>query len=134
MSPVKKRGDGMKINIDYSSDLPMYEQLKNCIKENILNGSLDKDEPLPSVRQLAKELNISTITTKRAYMELEREELIYTIAGKGTFVKAVDLSKVLTEKREKLLEEYKEKTKEMKTAGIERKSLIEIIERIYREE
>lgn len=124
----------MKINIDYSSDLPMYEQLKNCIKENILNGSLDKDEPLPSVRQLAKELNISTITTKRAYMELEREELIYTIAGKGTFVKAVDLSKVLTEKREKLLEEYKEKTKEMKTAGIERKSLIEIIERIYREE
>lgn len=124
----------MKINIDYSSDLPMYEQLKNCIKENILSGSLQKDESLPSVRQMANELNISTITTKRAYMELEREGLIYTIAGKGTFVKAVDLSKMLTEKREKLLEEYEEKTREMKTSGIEREILIEIIEGIYKEE
>lgn len=124
----------MKINIDYSSDLPMYEQLKNCIKENILNGSLEKDEALPSVRQMAKELNVSTITIKRAYMELEREGFIYTVAGKGTFVRDVDLSKILTEKREKMLEEYEEKIREMKRTGIEKEILDEIIERIYMEE
>ncbi|NLM34147.1 MAG: GntR family transcriptional regulator [Clostridiales bacterium] len=124
----------MKINIDYSSDLPMYEQLKNCIKENILNGSLEKDEALPSVRQMAKELNVSTITIKRAYMELEREGFIYTVAGKGTFVRDVDLSKILTEKREKMLEEYEEKIREMKRIGIEKEILDEIIERIYMEE
>jgi len=124
----------MKINIDYSSDLPMYEQLKNCIKENTLNGSLEKDEALPSVRQMAKELNVSTITIKRAYMELEREGFIYTVAGKGTFVRDVDLSKILTEKREKMLEEYEEKIREMKRIGIEKEILDEIIERIYMEE
>lgn len=112
----------------------MYEQLKNCIKENILNGSLEKDEALPSVRQMAKELNVSTITIKRAYMELEREGFIYTVAGKGTFVRDVDLSKILTEKREKMLEEYEEKIREMKRIGIEKEILDEIIERIYMEE
>jgi GntR family transcriptional regulator len=126
------RGDSMNITIDYSSDLPMYEQVKGCVKENILSGTLKVNDPLPSVRQLAKELNVSTITTKRAYMDLEHEGLIYTVSGKGTFVKAVDISKLLTERNKELLEEYERKTIEMKDAGITKESIINIIEKIYR--
>lgn len=87
-----KRGELMNITIDYTSELPMYEQIEACIKANILCGKLQFNDTLPSVRQLAKELNVSTITTKRAYMDLEHEELIYTVFGKGTFVNTVDLS------------------------------------------
>ena len=122
----------MNITIDYSSDLPMYEQVKACIRENIMNGVLKVNDALPSVRQLAKELNVSTITTKRAYMDLEHEGLIYTVSGKGTFVKAVDISKLLTERNRELLEEYERKTIEMKEAGIAKESIINIIEKIYR--
>ncbi|MDP4178368.1 MAG: GntR family transcriptional regulator, partial [Bacillota bacterium] len=79
----------MKINIDYNSDLPMYEQIKTCIKENILSGKLNYQDPLPSVRQLAKELDVSTITIKRAYIDLEHDGFIYTLSGRGTFVNKV---------------------------------------------
>ncbi|MDD7794699.1 GntR family transcriptional regulator [Clostridium sp. 'White wine YQ'] len=122
----------MNINIDYSSDLPMYEQIEICIKENILLGKIKFNEALPSVRQLSKELNISTITTKRAYMDLEREGYIYTVSGKGTFVNSIDTTKLLKEKREKLLEEYKMKVLEIKEAGVSKEDIIKIIEELYR--
>ncbi|WP_238883142.1 GntR family transcriptional regulator [Clostridium sp. YIM B02551] len=122
----------MNINIDYSSDLPMYEQIKICIKENILLEKVKFNEALPSVRQLSKELNISTITTKRAYMDLEREGYIYTISGKGTFVNCVDTTKLLKEKREKLIDEYKIKVLEIKEAGVSKESIMKIIEELYR--
>lgn len=121
----------MKINIDYSSDLPMYEQIKMCIKDNILCGKLKFNDNLPSVRQLAKELNVSTITTKRAYMDLEHEGFIYTVTRRGTFINNIDLAKFLVEKNEKLVEEYKDKTIEMKKAGISKESIIKLIENIY---
>jgi GntR family transcriptional regulator len=110
----------------------MYEQVKTCVKENILGGTLKVNDALPSVRQLAKELNVSTITTKRAYIDLEHEGLIYTISGKGTFVKAVDVSKLLTERNKALLQEYENKTIEMKEAGITKEDIINIIEKVYR--
>ncbi|MBL4932835.1 GntR family transcriptional regulator [Clostridium paridis] len=122
----------MNINIDYSSDLPMYEQIKICIKENILLEKVKFNEALPSVRQLSKELNISTITTKRAYMDLEREGYIYTISGKGTFVNSVDTTKLLNEKRDKLIDEYKIKVLEIKEAGVSKESIIKIIDELYR--
>lgn len=122
----------MNITIDYSSELPMYEQVKACVKENILSGTLKENDALPSVRQLAKELNVSTITTKRAYIDLEHEGLVYTVSGKGTFVKAVDISRLLTERNKELLEEFEIKTIEMKEAGISKESIINIIEKIYR--
>ena len=73
----------MNIVISNSSDEPIYQQIINQIKEQILKGELTESEPLPSIRKLAKELNISVITTKRAYDELEREGFIVTVAGKG---------------------------------------------------
>ena len=70
--------------------LPIYEQLVQAFKESMLNGELSPGDMLPSIRSLAKDLEISVITTKRAYEELESENLIYSHPGKGFFVKQVD--------------------------------------------
>ena len=76
----------MNIHIKNSSDDPIYLQIKNQIKFAILNGELGADEPLPSIRILAKELRVSVITTKRAYDELEKDGFIHSVQGKGSFV------------------------------------------------
>jgi GntR family transcriptional regulator len=122
----------MNITIDYTSDLPMYEQIEACIKANILCGNLQFNDTLPSVRQLAKELNVSTITTKRAYIDLEHEGLIYTVSGKGTFVNTVDVSTLLLERKDKLIEEYENMTLKIMEAGVTKETIISIIENIYR--
>jgi GntR family transcriptional regulator len=69
------------------SPLSAYEQIKEQIKQHILSGELRADEALPSMRSLAKELRVSMITTTRAYSDLEAEGLIYTVQGRGCFVK-----------------------------------------------
>ena len=76
----------MLILIDNKSGVPIYEQIFTQIKGHILSGELKSDEPLPSIRGLAKDLRISVITTKRAYDELERAGYLYTVPGKGSFV------------------------------------------------
>lgn len=76
----------MHILIDNKSGIPIYEQIYSQIKAQIIGGSLKEDDSLPSIRNLAKDLRISVITTKRAYDELEREGFIYTVAAKGCFV------------------------------------------------
>lgn len=78
----------MLILIDNKSGVPIYEQIFTQIKGHILSGELKTDEPLPSIRGLAKDLRISVITTKRAYEELERAGFICTVPGKGSFVSA----------------------------------------------
>ncbi|MDR0947917.1 MAG: GntR family transcriptional regulator [Lachnospiraceae bacterium] len=77
----------MAIIISLQSDIPAYEQIKEQIKAQILSGELTADEPLPSMRLLAKDLRVSVITTTRAYGDLEGEGLIYTVQGRGCFVK-----------------------------------------------
>ena len=76
----------MRLFIDYRSGVPIYDQIYTQIKSQIISGELEEDAPLPSIRNLAKDLRISVITTKRAYEELERSGFIYTVAGKGCFV------------------------------------------------
>lgn len=76
----------MRIVISNSSDLPIYEQIKEQIKAQILSGELTEDEMLPSLRQLARDLKISVLTTTRAYNELEQEGFIASRQGKGFFV------------------------------------------------
>ena len=76
----------MYIIISNSSDLPIYEQIKEQVKEQILSGELEENEMLPSLRQLAKDLKISVLTTTRAYNELEQEGFIKSRQGKGFFV------------------------------------------------
>ncbi len=76
----------MNIIIANSSGLPIYEQIKEQVKAQILSGELIEDEMLPSLRQLAKDLKISVLTTTRAYNELEQEGFITSRQGKGFFV------------------------------------------------
>ncbi|WP_141545509.1 GntR family transcriptional regulator, partial [Bacillus thuringiensis] len=76
----------MQITITNTSKEPIYEQISAQIKKLILLGDLKQGDALPSMRQLAKDLRISIITTKRAYEELEKDGFIYSIVGKGSFV------------------------------------------------
>lgn len=95
----------MNIIINNSSGEPIYSQIEKQIKDDILTNKLSPNEPLPSIRGLAKDLRISVITTKRAYDELEREGFIYTVPGKGSFVSAQD-KELLKESIMRNMEEY----------------------------
>jgi len=81
----------MDIIISNSSGQPIYEQICRQMKGAIAAGKLKPGEPLPSIRNLARDLRISVITTKRAYEELERDGFIYTVAGKGSYVAQQDI-------------------------------------------
>ena len=83
---LAERSVRVNIYIDNKSGSPIYDQIYSQIKAQIISGALREDEALPSIRNLAKDLRISVVTTKRAYDELEREGFIYTVAAKGCFV------------------------------------------------
>lgn len=95
----------MKIIISNSSSVPIYEQIKNTIINQIMNDELKEDEALPSIRNLAQDIKISVMTIKKAYDELEQEGYIISRQGKGTFVvpKNVGLAK---EQAQKKIEEH----------------------------
>ena len=80
----------MKIIISNDSGLPIYKQIKNQIKAQIVAGELKADEALPGMRPLASDLKVSIITTKRAYNDLEQEGYTYSVPGKGSFVKELN--------------------------------------------
>ena len=80
----------MDIIISNSSGVPIYEQIEEQIKSQIMTGELSEGDALPSMRVLAKELKISIITTKRAYEDLERDGFIESVTGKGSFVKGIN--------------------------------------------
>ena len=94
----------MQIIISNNSKEPIYEQITNQVKKLILNGELQEGQSLPSMRQLAKDLNISLITTKRAYEELEKNGFIYSVVGKGSFVSEQN-TEMMKERKMKVIEE-----------------------------
>ena len=97
----------MKIKISNLSSVPIYQQVATQIKSNILNGSLKYNDQLPSIRSLAKELEVGIITVKKSYEVLLQEELIYSKGAVGYFVNDIDLDTVLTIKKEEYLDELK---------------------------
>ena len=97
----------MLVLIDNKSGTPIYDQIYSQIKNQIISGALAEDEMLPSIRNLAKDLRISFITTKRAYEELEKDGFIYTVQGKGCFVAPKNLE-LLREDHLKRIEEHME--------------------------
>lgn len=121
----------MNIIISNSSEDPIYEQIFRQIKSQIIDGTLKEGDALPSMRSLALALHISVITTKRAYEELERDGLIESYTGKGSFVKA--------QNKEFLREEYLRQTEELltqacekaKQGGVSLEEIKEIIDMIY---
>jgi len=123
------------LNIVFSStgNVPIYEQIINQIKLSIINKELLPNEPLPSIRNLAKDLQISVITTKRAYEELEKEGLIYSIPGKGFYVSEQNTN-MLSEKRIALLErQLADLIMECRAIGLEAKDIKDMIDMLYEE-
>ena len=121
----------MNLFINAAGDKPMYEQVKDGIKEAILSGELKAHQLMPSVRQLSADLNVSMITTKRAYSDLEREGLIYTVAGKGTFVKTEDLKMIQEKHIAEILVQVSEQIAELKKLNVPLERITKELERIY---
>lgn len=124
----------MRILITNSSPDPIYEQIKNEIKRQIIIGELGDGEALPSIRKLAMDLQISVITTKRAYDDLEKEGLIASVAGKGTFISTKNKS-FLKEKKLKLIEsKLAEAVVASKMLGVKGKDLERMLSLLLKED
>ena len=120
----------MRIIINNSSMIPIYEQIVDQIKKMISNGELKENDPLPSVRSLSKELKISALTVKKAYDNLENEGFTTTIHGKGTYVSSTNKEMLLEETKkeiEVLLEKAIVKAKQSGITDVEIKSIFELL-------
>ncbi|RVU54352.1 GntR family transcriptional regulator [Anaerosphaera multitolerans] len=124
----------MNIIISNSSEVPIYEQIKNQIKNMIMSGELKSGDALPGMRSLAKDLKISVITTKRAYNDLEAEGFIYTAQGKGSFVSTMNSEMIKEEILKKIEGKLNEAVDLSLSAGISLEELIDILSLIYRGE
>ena len=123
----------MKMIISNSSSVPIYEQIKKSIINQILEGELNEDELLPSIRVLAQDIKISAMTIKKAYDELEKEGYLKSIQGKGTFVapKNTELAK---EQAQKDIENYIEKIVAISNRfEIDENDVIEMFKMFYKE-
>ena len=121
----------MKIIISNQSELPIYAQIKEQIKEQILNGQLEEGIVLPSIRNLAKEVGVSVITTTRAYNDLETEGFIATMQGKGSVVLPKN-NKVLKEQYLVRIEQGIETAVETaKRIGMSKAEVKEIIDSLW---
>ena len=96
----------MNIIINNASMVPVYEQLTDQIKQEIIDGGMQEGSPLPSVRNLANELKISALTVKKAYDRLEEEGFVVTVHGKGSFVAATDRQLALEARKKAIEEEF----------------------------
>lgn len=123
----------MDIIISNSSNDPIYLQIVNQIKAMIMSGELSPGEALPSMRNLAMQMRVSLITTKRAYEELERDGFIETYTGKGSFVKAQN-AELLREENLRQAEEHLQKAvQKAKMSGITFEELSDILKMLYDE-
>lgn len=121
----------MNIIISNSSDIPIYKQIANQIKKSIIEQELLQGQLLPSIRTLAKDLNISVITTKRAYEELQKQGFIDIVAGKGTFVSGFKKEVVFEEKVKQIENKLEEIIEISKMIDLSKEEIIEILECIY---
>ena len=118
----------MTVFIDNKSGVPIYDQIYTQIKGHIINGTLLENDPLPSIRNLAKDLRISVVTTKRAYDELEREGFIYTVPAKGCFV-APKNTELLREEHLKQIEAHLTEIRQLAAAcGLTRAEIISMFD------
>ena len=123
----------MIILISNTSGVPIYEQIEEQIKKQIMSGSLSAGDMLPSMRALAKELRISIITTKRAYEDLERDGFIANVQGKGCFVKAMDTALIKENMLFEIQELFETAAEKAAAGGISLEELTETLDIIYKE-
>ena len=121
----------MDIVISNSSDVPIYRQIYDALSSQIIKGELKGDMCLPPIRTVAVELRISVITVKRAWEELERSGLIYTVTGKGCFVMPHAEEELDSKRIEKAEQKISKDIEYYKTLGITKKEMIELISKHY---
>ena len=121
----------MDIIISNASGKPIYEQITEQIKEQIMNGELNEGNPLPSMRALAQQLRISIITTKRAYEELERDGFIESFTGKGSFVAARNKELFREENLRQIEQSLTLAVDKAKLCGVSIEELSEIIKMLF---
>lgn len=119
--------------IDTRSDKPIYEQIIDNIKELSLKGILKSKDKLPSVRDLAGMLTVNPNTVSKAYQELERQNVIETIRGRGTFMCEIGEMQVNEERVEKAMEKLKDVCIELSYMGFEKEDIVEKLEEIYKD-
>ena len=118
------------ILIDYKSRTPIYEQIIENVKTLIVSGVLERDQQLPSVRQLAQELAINPNTIQRAYQELEREGIIYSLKGRGSFVGS-SLGELRTVQQAELLAQLEAVSRELKQLEISKEQILAVVAQVY---
>ena len=118
----------MKIIISNSSPVPIYEQIKNTIIEQIMEDELKENEPLPSIRTLALDIKISVMTIKKAYDELEKEGYIVSIQGKGTFVAPKNKELMLDNAQKEIEKHLLEVCKIANKSNIRKKDIIDLLD------
>lgn len=118
--------------IDYRSRTPIYEQIKEQIIMQINNGVFAPDEQLPSIRALSKELNINVNTIKRAFDELEKDAVTYSVPGRGVFVSPDPIGNEKV--KASALNDIKAVINSGRLKGVEKTDLINLIDSIYKEE
>lgn len=115
--------------LDLQSRIPIYEQLKGKISELILVGIIQPDDQLPSVRALARDLGVNPNTVQKAYQDLERDGVIYSISGRGSFIAEGSSSKGKLETQ--YIDKLKSVITEVKQNGIEFERVIDTVKLVY---
>lgn len=123
----------MKIIINHSSMVPIYEQIVDQIKTLIRNGELKENDNLPSVRSLSKELKISALTVKKAYDNLEAEGFTVTVHGKGTYVSATNAELLLEEQKKEVEADLEMAIQKGRRCGISDEDIRTLFEMILEE-
>ena len=121
------------ILIDYKSRKPIYEQIIDSIKSLIVSGVLERDDQLPSVRQLAQELAINPNTIQKAYGELEREGVIYSLKGRGSFVGS-GIQELRMVQQQELIEQIFEISGELCELQVPQQEVCAVVQRAYEQE
>jgi len=121
----------MNLVINPKSSLPIYEQIENQIKSEILAENYKPGDSLPSIRTLASDLKISVITTKRAYEDLEKEGFVYSVPGKGFFVDDPNTNYIEEKRTAEIEEKAALLIKEAKKAEIDKSQFIDMIELLW---
>ncbi len=124
----------MKILISNISNIPLYQQIKDQLKDIIFKDELSEGDPLPSIRNFATDLKVSVLTIRRVYNELEEEGFITSQVGIGTFVSAGNLELLRDSKRRLVEEKMQELIKTAKTLNIPKEELNEMMNILYEED
>lgn len=123
----------MNIIISNQSGVPIYEQIKEQIKVAILSGTIAENDPLPSLRQLARDLQVSLVTTTRAYSELELEGFVQTMPGKGVYVKKINDAFIRDEYLKETKKALSAAVQYAKLAGLSANELHKLLDTMERE-